>query len=201
MTAATNAAAARDAELTSLNRPVRLGFLACLAGLICIGGLIAAFGVGSDRAAGAAERWLVALADSTREGLRDDAEDRLIDLGGGDAGRFLVPPEAAEDEERAFEDLRVGRDTDPADDRAVVPYELRQYEVDDAVFGVVVLDRVDDDWRVVGVEERGPLTIQRPERPGLPVWLGTIALGILICIGCAAATRAATPKDEPETSA
>ncbi|MGH9246056.1 MAG: hypothetical protein ACRD29_17410 [Acidimicrobiales bacterium] len=182
---------ARQAELAALRRPFRLGVAAAIAGIVFVGGIVAAFGANEDRAPGAAERWLVAVSDSTREGLRDDARDRAAELGGLEPGVSLVSPAAAEDGERSLEDLRVGRDTDPAPDTAAVPFEAHPYEADDPVAGVVRLARDDGEgWRVLAIEPRDEVEIQRPARPGWPVWVGTIGLGALIAAGCSLATRA-----------
>jgi len=72
----------------------------------------AAFGSTADRPAGIAERWLVAVGDSTREGLEDDGVERADEHGALPelaARAGLVVSQAAEDGERAFEDVRVGR--------------------------------------------------------------------------------------------
>lgn len=185
----------RQQELEALRRPFRLGVLACLAALICVGGIVAAFGSGADRAAGVAERWLVAVADSTRDGLAADAADRAEDLGPLELGAALIPPQAAADGERAFTDLRVGRDIEPSPDRAVVPFELRPYEdEDDAIRGAVELTRTEEGWRVGGVADLADFPgIERPERAPLGFWIGAFALGVLICIGCSVASKAATP--------
>jgi len=183
-----------DAEIDALRRPFRLGALACLAAIICLGGIIAAYGTPADRAAGIAERWLVAIGDSTRDRLLDDALDRAAEHGDPALAADLIHPEAAEDGEPAFTDLRVGRDVDPAPDFARIPYELTPYEGERTTGWLDLVD-TDDGWQVVTVQIDEPgapgLPIDRPERAPLGFWIGAFALGVVICAGCSWAVRSA----------
>lgn len=162
-----------DPEMTALRRSFRLGGLAVVAAIVAIGGIIAAFGTPADRPAGVAERWLVALSDTTRDGLEDDAIERMeeltIPLEGGLA-RFLEPDAvgldslfvafptladdrgAAADGEGRFETVQVGR-ADTLDDlvrdgHALVPVQVTPYDADDPVDGYVQLQDTDHGWRV-----------------------------------------------------
>ena len=181
-----------DPEMTALRRSFRLGGLAVVAAIVAIGGIIAAFGTPADRPAGVAERWLVALSDTTRDGLEDDAIERMeeltIPLEGGSA-RFLEPDAvgldslfvafptladdrgAAADGEGRFETVQVGR-ADTLDDlvrdgHALVPVQVTPYEADDPVDGYVQLQDTDDGWRVGAAVARGAgrRRVRRSPRP------------------------------------
>lgn len=219
-------AAGEDRELVSLRRSFRIGMVAVAAFLIAVGGLVAAFGSNADRPAGIAERWLVALSDTTRDGLADDALERLEEHEGREPGltvedRLLAFPAlqddhgAGDDGEARFETVRVGRAVTAGLDEgvALVPVEVTPYEAD-AVDGYVFMSDTDDGWKVGGfaspeaTEELGAFEpgglcpddrcpgfpLERPERAPLGFWLGTLALGALIAVGCTLAARAATPK-------
>ena len=74
----------------------------------------------------------------------------------------------------------------------------------------IYLGVVDDGegWRVSGVQGTGPegafgcptdaecpgFPVERPERAAIGWFVGALALGVLIMLGCIAAVRAATPK-------
>jgi hypothetical protein len=195
-------AAAR--ELEALRRPFRLGVVACFAALVCVGGIVAAYGTPADRAAGAAERWLVAVGDTTRDGLTDDALDRAREYGDPALAASLIPALAVEDDERAFTDLRVGRDVDDAADFARIPYELTPYE-GDLTTGWVDLVDGEEGWTVVAVEvdEPGALAqyrIERPARASWGFWVGALVLGAVICAGCTWAVRSADRARTPAPS-
>ncbi len=210
------AEAARAAELAALKRPFLISILAIVAVIVALGGVVAAFGTPADRPAGIAERWLVAVGDSTREGIEEDALDRAQEHGAGPdlaARAGLLPADAAADGERSFEDVRVGRsETAGVSERVsftVTPYESEPVE------GYVYLQKVDDGWQVLGLQragdpavvlqmvvvglDLGPVPterpdIERPERAPIGFFVGAIGLGVLITFGCSAAVRAATPK-------
>ena len=189
----TRVSVSRDQELAALQRPFRLGLLACVAGIVAIGGLVAAFGTPAHRAAGIAERWLVAVGDTTRDGIEEDAIERAVEHGDPALAGALVPAAAAADGERAFEQVQVGRDTDPASDVAVVPFRLTPYEADD-VTGTVTLQRTTDGWQVTALAQVDGVEVDRPERAPAGFWIGALAVGVLVALGCSAAVRAATPK-------
>lgn len=164
---------AADAEMTALRRSFRIGMVAVAAFLIAVGGIVAAFGSNADRPAGIAERWLVALSDTTRDGLEDDAIERLEEhmrpMPEGAEGALALlfgPPEpqpffgfpalrddhgAADDGEARFETIQVGRGVDEnvRPGRLLVPVEVTPYEAD-PVDGYVVMDDTEDGWKVSG---------------------------------------------------
>lgn len=190
MTAATSG-------LDALRRPFRLGIVACFAAIVCVGGIVAAYGTPADRAAGVAERWLVAVGDTTRDGLTDDAVDRALEYGDPALAAALIPALAVEDDERAFTDLRVGRDVDPAPDLARIPYELTPYE-GDLTTGWVDLVDGEDGWTVVAVQVDAPealvqFDVERPARAAWGFWVGALLLGTVICAGCTYAVWRAGP--------
>lgn len=154
-----------DPELDALRRPFRIGVLAVLAVIVAIGGVVAAFGTPADRPAGIAERWLVALSDTTRDGVRDDARDRMIELmspdayvaSGTDPDPLAVFPSfrgdtrAADDGKARFSTIRVGRAFDDMVDEGLtmVPVEVTAYDTDDVVDGYVLMQDTDDGWKVL----------------------------------------------------
>jgi hypothetical protein len=168
--------AGRDTEMDSLRRSFRLGAIAVVAAIVAIGGIIAAFGTPADRPAGVAERWLVALSDTTRDGLADDALERMDELQAPSAGEaadivevltsrdgvaffFFVPAlqddgGAAEDGEARFDTVQVGRamslDGVLRDGTEVVPAQVTPYEADDPIDAYVVMQDGDDGWAVAG---------------------------------------------------
>lgn len=156
-----------DEELRSLRRSFRIGLVAVAAALVAIGGVVAAFGSSADRPAGIAERWLVAFADTTRDGLEDDAvarmEDHQAPAVDGDPVTLerwveVLPDElggdhgAAADGKARFETVRVGRALQHVGgievrgvtallggrDAVAVPVEVTPYE-SDPVDGYVLM--------------------------------------------------------------
>lgn len=184
----------REQELEALRRPFQMGMLACVAVLVCIGGIIAAFGTGADRPAGIAERWLVAVGDTTRDGIAGDARDRADHYGGVALGEPLVQASALDDGKAAFVALRVGRDLDPAADRAVIGFEVEPANESEPIGGRIELARVDGEWLVTAVTRGDPGPLDRPERAPAAAWFVGIALGCVIAVGCSVATRAASPR-------
>jgi hypothetical protein len=110
----------------------------------------------ADRPEGVLERWLQAVGDLGREGLRADAEERVAE--GGDAALVaqLVPAEPEEDE-RHFEGIEVGRGRERSADQADVPFRLSRRLAggdSDEVSMTAVLARAGDSWRIVAVRPR-----------------------------------------------
>lgn len=208
------ASASAAAELAALRRPFRLGLLACVAGLVCVGGIVAAFGTPADRAAGVAERWLTAVSDSTRDGVAADAAARAEELGASlELARSAGLVGADTGGDAAFEDLRVGREG-PAGDAVRVPFTYTPHE-GEATGGHLYLVAADGGWRVAALQPQGdpgahlavvrtdlelalappgPVAIDRPTPAPIGFWVGALALGVVVTAGCAAAVRAATPR-------
>jgi hypothetical protein len=209
-------------ELVALRRPFLLGVLAVVAVIVCLGGLIAAFGSNADRPAGIAERWLNAVSDSTRRGLAADADVRARELGAGPdlASRAgLVPAAAAAEAEAAFEDVRVGRavpaGTLGAEEVVRVPFTVTPHDGERVTAQVFLARSERDGWHVVAVQPPGAdhavleavvvgtslelagttgEVVGRPDHAPAGFFVGALALGVLIAAGCSAAIRAATPK-------
>jgi hypothetical protein len=179
-------------------RTFALGAVAALAVMICLGGLIKVFGTGADRPEGAAERWLVAVGDTTRDGVAGDARDRAERIGPLALGAPLLPT-VDTDGDAAFSDLEVGN-ADESGGVARVPFRLHQYaETGDepVLTGSVVLGRVDGDWAITAIDTRRPGE-EVPSEGGAPpsnaplgVWLGGLALGLLLCTLASLAVRTA----------
>lgn len=205
-----------DAELAALRRPFLLGAVACFAAVLCLGGLLAAFGQTDDRPAGVAERWFTAAGDLTRDGVAADAAARLAELtapGVAIDPLALFPDAAAAATEQGralFETIQVGpaaaHGEDPDQEVLAAVVTPRDEE---PVALRVQLQPADESWQVVAVTS--PFTVAeldagacgaacpwyplgRPARAPLGYWLGTLLFGALIVAGCTAAVRAATPK-------
>jgi hypothetical protein len=212
---------ARDEELLALRRPFAIGAGCVVLAVVAIGVVVGLFGTGADRPAGVAERWLVAVGDTTREGIEDDGRERALELGASPelAERAGVPFDAARlDGERAFESVRVGRAErsgsvgDDAVEREA--FEVTPYESEPFAGHAYLLDG-DDGWEVMAIAREGQpgavlevvtsgidlgpvppgaVVVERPERAPIGWFVGALLLGGLITLGCVAAVRAATPK-------
>jgi hypothetical protein len=196
----------RDDELRALRRPFAIGIALIVLAVVALGVVIARFGSNADRPAGIAERWLVAVGDTTRDGVEDDARGRIEELSvdGPDVeglidGLVSLSDTAADEGESAFESVRVGPPVE--DDGAVARVPAEVTPRDGATTRLVLtLARRDGRWAVQGpsavgaLEAAGGFPIDRPERAPVGWFVGALALGALITIGCVAAVRAATPK-------
>jgi hypothetical protein len=144
------------------------------------------------RPAGITERWLQAVSEQGRKGLHDDAVERAARYGAPEAAAKVTPPDA-EDDERTFSDLEVGKaEVDATAGQARVPFRLTarvegggKRESD----GTAVLVRTDGDWRVVDVlarvegEQVPSEGGERPARAGVSHWLLAIALSLALTAG------------------
>ena len=154
--------------------------------MVGVGVLIHNVNAGEHRPSGYAERWLTAISDTGRPGLRGDAMDRAEDLGSVDLAQSLVPAEP-EDRHGYFSDLEVGRAA-VANDVARVPYQLHQNvePASAARKGTLVLRRDGDRWRVTALDARRPGERvpseggPRPSRASLTLWIGAIVLGVIL---------------------
>lgn len=161
-----------------------------------------ACGRSEHRASGVTERWLQAVSELGREGLRADAEERAAEYGSPEA-TATVRPADAEDDERTFSDLEVGKAVVDVD-QARVPFRLTarieggdRRESD----GAAVLVKEDGTWRVIDVVPREPDEKvpseggERPARAAVSHWLYAIlASAVITVIGVALIER------EPERS-
>jgi hypothetical protein len=155
--------------------------------MVALGGVIALANHGHHRPEGAAERWLTALSDTTRKGVKTDARTRADKLGGVALGASLLPSDDTRGK-AAFPDLEVGKAA-LGGDQARVPYRLHQraqHGKNPLKEGTIVLARSGDGWKVTALDARRPGEKvpsdggQPPSSAGLGLWLGAIALGVLI---------------------
>ncbi|MDQ3757291.1 MAG: hypothetical protein M3394_05545 [Actinomycetota bacterium] len=139
------------------------------------------------RPAGIAERWLQAVSELGRDGLREDAEERLREH--GTAAPIDVPD--AEDDERTFSDMEVGKAREDAGN-AFVPFRVNaRIEGDERreIRGVLRLARQGDSWSVTEVLPAGPGDKvpseggERPARSKPSQWALAALLGVLMTAG------------------
>lgn len=161
-------------------------------GFVLIGGVLAAFGTGAHRPEGVAERWLVAVGDTTRKGVRDRARQDAEEVGPVSLAHDLLPRQDTNGK-AAFVDLEVGKAVDAGEDTRHVPFRLHQRqgtEVGPAVEGTVVLTRRGDDWAVTAIE---PPVAGRtvPSEGGTPaadapwgLYVGAVVLAMVLTAGC-----------------
>lgn len=156
-----------------------------------------ACGRSEHRPSGVTERWLQAVSELGREGLRADAEERAAEYGSPEA-TAKVRPADAEADERTFSDLEVGRAIVDLD-QARVPFRLtaridgdERRESD----GAAVLVKEDGTWRVIDVVPREPDERvpseggERPARAAVSHWLYAIlASAVITVIGVALIER------------
>lgn len=189
---------APTAEDAALVRPFRLALLGVAIAFVLIGGLLAAYGSGSDRPEGVTERWLTDVGDTRRDGVGDEALRRVEDVGTLTIAERLLPS-ASTDGRTAFVDLEVGKaEGDAATTR--VPFRLHQ-RVDGsagpAVYGTLRLEKVGDGWKVRALEratdglrvpsEGGPPAAEAP----LGLFAGALAVAAVVTAGCVALVRRA----------
>lgn len=144
------------------------------------------------RPEGVAEDWLVAVGDTTRKGVREQSRQDAEEIGPVSLAQPLLDLAGDTDGKRAVSDLEVGK---AKDDR--VPFRLHVHDQDEPHDGVVVLEEVGDDWRVVGLEPRRP-DEKVPSEGGAPpssaagwVWLAGLAAGVVLTALCSLAVRLA----------
>ena len=137
------------------------GLVICVCLMLALVGVIVIANHGHHRPEGVAERWLSAVSDTTRKGVRADARDRVEKIGPLALAAGLMPPAGSTDGKASFDDLEVGRAVRMAGSPQVrVPFQLHEYAKsgpEPKKIGRVVLEPADADagWRVVGLEE-GP---------------------------------------------
>jgi hypothetical protein len=137
------------------------------------------------RPAGITERWLQAVSEQGREGLREDAVERAERYGSPEAAAKVRPADAEEDE-RTFSDLEVGKAAVDLD-QARVPFRLTA-RIDGGerreLEGAAVLVRSAGRWSVVDVvarvegEEVPSEGGERPARAKVSHWLFAVAFAL-----------------------
>jgi hypothetical protein len=177
--------------IAQLRRQFAIAIVAAVAVMIGLGGVIAVANHGHHRPEGAAERWLSAVSDTTRKGVRTDARDRVEKLGPLSLAAPLLPAEATKGK-GAFPDLEVGKAVRSGDGaQARVPYRLHQRAQrgkNPVKEGTIVLARAGEGWRVTALDarragEKVPSDGGRPpSSAGLGLWLGAVALGALVTL-------------------
>ena len=177
------------AALSALKRQFAVAIVAALAVMVALGGVIALANHGHHRPEGAAERWLTAIGDTTRKGVKADARDRADKLGGVALGASLLPTEDTKGK-AAFPDLEVGKAA-LAGDQARVPYRLHQraqHGKNPVKAGTIVLARSGEGWKVTALDARRPGEKvpsdggPPPSSAGLGLWLGAIGVGALVTV-------------------
>ena len=166
------------------------------------------------RAAGITERWLNAVGDQGRDNLRSKSIRRAAGYG----DQALVPkvvPANAEEDERTFSDLEVGKSIESAD-TARVPFRVTaRLDGGDTTErkGTAVLTRRGSSWRVVDVTgraagERAPSEGgDRPSSATAGQWLGAIVIGLVLAVVSAVlirrqpeSTTGIAPGERPRTA-
>jgi len=168
--------------------------LVVIAGL---GVLIHQLNSGHHRPEGAAERWLSAVSETGRNGIKNDARDRAEEIGPVSLAAPLIPADH-DPKHGYFADLEVGKAIDNGPDTVRVPFQLHQrVESGDSPVekGAVVLKQTGDDWHVVAVDGRRPGE-EVPSEGGAPpssappgLWIGAFLLGVVLAAGTALIVR------------
>lgn len=164
------------------------GLVVCAVVFIGIGLVIHALNAGHHRPEGAAERWLAAISDTTRKGVRSDATERAEKIGPPMIAAPLIPADT--DDKGAFPDLEVGK-ASVAGDRARVPYRLHKRNVDDAVTGTIILDKDGHDWKITALAARAPTELV-PSEGGAPPSSAPVGLWLVAVLGGVGVTAGAS---------
>jgi hypothetical protein len=177
------------------SRPFIIGLVVCGLIFVGFGVLINALNAGHHRPEGAAERWLAAVSDTTRKGVRSDAVERAEKLGPLTIAAPLIPADT--DEKGAFPDLEVGKAI-VVGDSARVPYRLHQRNVDDALSGTILLDKAGDEWKITALDARRAEELV-PSEGGSPpssapvgLWVVAIVVGLGVTAGASLLVEWAT---------
>jgi hypothetical protein len=188
-------------EHESLRRGFLIGVLGAVIAFVLVGGLISALGTTDDRPEGVAERWLTSVGDTTRDGVQDDADERVAAHGDPRLVDVLIPSGVDMDGKAAFTELEVGKAV-KRDGAVLGPYRvaLREGTTPAADGTLVMTEDAKDGWQV---RELGPSVpgAAVPSKGGgavskAPVVLYVVALGIgvLVTMACSALVRAADPR-------
>ena len=195
-----------------------IGVAVALLLMVAAGLGIRSANAGTHRPEGVAERWLSAIGDTTRKGVKNDARRRAGDLGEVSLGDRLVPTTTLHGKS-AFTDLEVGKGR-PAPDAVEVPFQLHQRtaggDAGSRLGGVIVLTEAATGarWRVVGVViEPGRAAVPSngapaPSKAGWSLWIGGAVAGLAVAVLCSLlvvwagrAERAGPPSSLTEPSA
>ena len=189
-------------EDRDLVRPFRLALLGVAIVFVLIGGLLAAYGSGADRPEGVAERWITDVGDTRRDGVKDQARHRVEEV--GPLAR-PEPPSCRRAPPTAAPRSSTSRWARPSSDAQAtrVPYRLHQRvhgSSGPAIYGTLVLAKVDGRWHVRSLEPASP-TIKVPSEGGPPaaeapfgLFVGALLVSALVTAFCVALVKAADPK-------
>lgn len=171
-----------------LRRSFALALAVVIVVLAGLGAVVALAGTGRDRPSGVAATWLGAVSDTTRSGLHADAVRRAEALGPVSLAQPLIPPHTNGHE--AFADYQVGQAV-VSGDVARVPFLLHQHGTSGQAGvrrGIIVLRRIGENWRVVGIEPPAP-ELRVPSEggpPAVPVplaaWLAAAGATMVIAV-------------------
>lgn len=184
-----------------MNRAFAKGVFVALVLVAQLGVVVHLLNDGHHRPEGIAERWLSAVSDTGRDGVRDDAVERAEQVGPIELAAPLVPV-GADGEHALFTDLEVGRAAADAV-TARVPFRVHQRDADE-VTGHVVLVRAGPDegeWRVAEVATGELADGVLPSDGGAPpssaplgLWVLAAGIGLVITTFASLLVRwAATP--------
>jgi hypothetical protein len=158
--------------------------------IVGLGVLIHFLNAGHHRPGGAAEHWLADVSDTGRRGLGADARKRADKIGSVAIAAPLLP--AIHDARHSdFDDLEVGKAQPDGTNTVRVPFRLHEHDVSGSAAlkkGTLVLQREDDTWHVVALDTRRPNEKvaseggPHPSRAPLALWLGAIALGVILAL-------------------
>ena len=198
--------------MRQLRRTFWKGIVACLGVVVALGFVIHALNEGNHRPEGIAERWLTAVSDTGRNGVRADATTRATKIGPLSIARPLRPADP-DTRHGLFSDLEVGRATHVAGG-VRVPFRLHQYVrhgKGPERTGSIVLRRAGDSWEVVALDRRLPGE-RVPSEGGAPasraptsLWLTGLVIGAGLAAIAALLVRwaeasAAESRHSPELS-
>jgi hypothetical protein len=173
----------------ALRRGFAVALVVVLVVVAALGLLIRVVDRGHHRPEGIAEHWLAAVSDTTRKGVRGDAQRRAEKIGPLTLAVPLLPAGSTHGK-AAFDDLEVGKARVQAG-LARVPFRLHQHAGGGSgpvKQGAVILARAASSWRVTTLDMATRLASDRvpsqggapPSRAPLRLWVGTVLLGLVL---------------------
>ena len=174
--------------MKELRRTFARGLFVCLVVVVQLGVIVAKLNDGHSRPEGSAERWLTAVGDTGRGGVREDAEERAEEIGPLSLATDLVDGAERDGDHALFTDLEVGKAT-PVEGAVRVPFRVHQRE-GDSVDGTLVLGRGEDgDWQIQGLDPQRGEHERLPSEGGSPpssapwtLWGLALVIGVGITV-------------------